>query len=153
MDTPFGDTKTAVIYFRRKYHPTHANFGVDYILKMKKYILFPLLFVAILLIGFACKKTTTNYNNPSSSSGTPGSNEVFMQNNSFNPGNLTVAVGATVKWTNKDGVGHTVTSTTGEFNSGTIASGGTFTHQFNTAGTYPYRCTIHSNMNGTITVQ
>jgi plastocyanin len=120
---------------------------------MKKYILFPLLLVAILLIGFACKKTSSTSNDSNSSSGSPAANEVFMQGNAFTPGNLTVAVGTIVKWTNKDGVAHTVTSTGGEFSSGNIGSGGSYSHQFTSTGTFIYRCTIHSNMTGTITVQ
>ena len=40
-----------------------------------------------------------------------------------------------------------------ELNSGNIAgSGGVYAHMFNTAGSFPYHCAIHSNMTGTITV-
>ena len=40
-----------------------------------------------------------------------------------------------------------------ELNSGSIAaSGGVYAHTFNTAGSYPYHCSIHANMTGTITV-
>jgi plastocyanin len=39
-----------------------------------------------------------------------------------------------------------------EFSSGNISSGGTFSHTFTTAGSYPYTCTIHPSMVGTITV-
>ena len=33
------------------------------------------------------------------------------------------------------------------------AVGGTFTHQFDTAGEFGYKCGIHSSMTGTIIVQ
>jgi plastocyanin len=40
-----------------------------------------------------------------------------------------------------------------ELNSGNIGgSGGVYAHTFNTAGTFNYHCTIHTNMTGTITV-
>ena len=44
--------------------------------------------------------------------------------------------------------------TTLELNSGNLAGGGAgvYTHTFATAGTFPYECTIHGGMNGTITV-
>jgi plastocyanin len=82
-----------------------------------------------------------------------GSNSVTMQNNTFSPQSLTVNAGTTVTWTNKDGHDHTVTSTTGAFNSGNIAANGIYSYIFNTAGTYPYHCTIHSSMTGTVIVQ
>lgn len=84
---------------------------------------------------------------------TPGSNEVFMQNTAFSPATITVAVNATVKWTNKDGFAHTVTSDASLFDSGVINSNGTYSHQFTAAGTYFYHCTIHSGMTGKIIVQ
>ena len=39
-----------------------------------------------------------------------------------------------------------------ELNSGTIAPAGTFQHRFFTDGTYPYRCTLHTGMNGSVIV-
>jgi len=73
------------------------------------------------------------------------------------PPNMDVAVGTTVTWTNKDSTGHTVTSGTrpnkdGKFD-GQLPASGTFSFTFTTAGTYQYFCTIHSSMNGTITVK
>lgn len=73
------------------------------------------------------------------------------------PANMDVAKGTTVTWTNKDTAAHTVTSGTrptkdGKFD-GQIAAAGTFSFTFTEAGTYQYFCTIHSSMNGTITVK
>jgi len=110
-----------------------------------------ILVTSILIFGIiaGCKKKDTT----SPTLVTSPTNEVFMQNTSFNPGTITVAINATVKWTNKDGFAHTVTSTTGIFDSGNINSGGTFSHQFTSAGTFPYKCLIHSSMTGTVIVQ
>ena len=73
------------------------------------------------------------------------------------PPNMDVPIGTTVTWTNKDSVAHTVTSGTrptkdGKFD-GQLAAGSTFSFTFATAGTYQYFCTVHSSMNGTITVK
>ena len=73
------------------------------------------------------------------------------------PPNMDVAQGTTVTWTNKDSVAHTVTSGTrpskdGKFD-GQLAAGSTFSFTFTAAGTYQYFCTVHSSMNGTITVK
>ncbi len=68
-----------------------------------------------------------------------------------------IMVGQTVAWTNADGVPHTVTSgSRGEaekgFDSGNIATGQSFALRFDQPGEYPYTCTLHPNMNGTVTV-
>jgi plastocyanin len=61
-------------------------------------------------------------------------------------------VGTTVKWTNKDNVPHTVTSATGDWDSGQLSNGQSFSHTFTQAGTFAYQCTVHPTMKGTITV-
>ncbi|MCU1360631.1 MAG: copper binding protein plastocyanin/azurin family protein, partial [Ilumatobacteraceae bacterium] len=70
----------------------------------------------------------------------------------FGPPTLTVAAGTTVTWTNTDGVTHTVDSTDKSFKSDDLESGATFTHEFDTAGTFSYICDIHPSMKGTVTV-
>jgi plastocyanin len=78
---------------------------------------------------------------------------VILSNFAFSPATLTVAVGSTVTWTNKDASSHTVTSDTEVFNSGGMSQNATFSYTFNTAGTYAYHCIIHTYMKGTIIVQ
>ena len=114
---------------------------------------------ALLING--CKDNSTDYNaNTGGGGGTnPPENEVWMQNTAFNPKNKTITVGTTITWVNKDATNHTVTSGTpgnpdGLFDSGTIASGGTYARTFNTTGTFNYYCRIHQDiMTGSITVQ
>jgi plastocyanin len=77
---------------------------------------------------------------------------VTIQNFSFQPGAMTVPVGATVTWTNTDSTEHTVTSDTAIFDSGALSQNGTFSHTFSSAGTFSYHCSIHTYMTGTITV-
>lgn len=71
----------------------------------------------------------------------------------FIPDDLTIAVGSTVTWTNTDTVPHTSTSDAAGWNSGTVAAGGQFSFVFPTAGTFPYHCTIHPGMVGTVVVR
>jgi plastocyanin len=63
-----------------------------------------------------------------------------------------VRVGAALTWTNADDRIHTVTARDGNFDSGIVAVGDTFAWTFEAAGSYPYLCTIHPDMTGTITV-
>ncbi|HET7139382.1 MAG TPA: cupredoxin domain-containing protein [Arthrobacter sp.] len=68
---------------------------------------------------------------------------------------LTVAPGAVVTVTNMDSAGHTVTADTGRaFDVDVKGGGGTATFTAPTApGSYPYHCTYHPNMHGTLTVK
>jgi plastocyanin len=118
-----------------------------------------LLFV-ILSISASCTKST-DYNNGSGTyagngtgaKGGPGANEVWIQGMAFNPSTISVTAGTTITWTNKDAIGHTVTSDTGLFDSGMISTNGTFTSTFSTAGTFSYICSVHPMMTGTVVVK
>jgi len=77
---------------------------------------------------------------------------VTISNFAFQPASLQIAAGTTVTWTNSDGTAHTVTSDNGDFDSGSLAPGATFTQTFMTPGTYTYHCQIHPFMTATIVV-
>jgi plastocyanin len=78
---------------------------------------------------------------------------VSLIDESYQPPDLEIAVGATVTWQNIDGdEDHTVTSSDGLFNSGVLAGGSAFEHTFDAPGTFSYFCAIHPEMLGTITV-
>jgi plastocyanin len=79
--------------------------------------------------------------------------EVRIDNFSFGPQTLTVPVGATVTWTNRDDIPHTVVSTDGVFKSKVQDTDEKFSHTFTKAGTYPYFCSVHPKMTGKIVVQ
>src|SRR3984957_13928679 len=79
--------------------------------------------------------------------------EVKIDNFSFGPQSVTVPVGATVTWTNRDDIPHTVVSTEGVFKSKVRDTDEKFSYTFAKAGTYPYYCTIHPKMTGQIVVQ
>ena len=92
---------------------------------------------------------------------------VSIEDNKFNPANVTIAHGSMVMWTNNGAnMAHTVTSnghagaqfkrtpiSTEDFDSRTIAHGAAFEHAFPNAGTYAYHCEVHGcKMAGTVTV-
>lgn len=82
-----------------------------------------------------------------------GDTLIDIEGFAFDPAASTVAVGTTVCWTNKDAVPHTATSTTPEFDSGSLAQNESYRHTFASAGTFPYRCTRPGHvMNGQIVV-
>lgn len=79
---------------------------------------------------------------------TPGS--------SFSPATVTIGVGGTVTWQFTGNSRHNVTFGGTPPPGGNIPDtdvGGSAQRQFPTAGTYPYSCTRHSGMNGTVVVQ
>ena len=82
-----------------------------------------------------------------------GGTTVNISGMSFSPSSITVKVGITVKWTNNDNTTHTVTSDDGTtFNSGNVATGGSFSFTPTVAGNFPYHCNIHTGMTGTLVV-
>jgi plastocyanin len=78
---------------------------------------------------------------------------VNIDNFVFGPQTITVPVGATVTWTNKDDIPHTSVSTDGVFKSKVLDTDEKFSYTFTKAGTYPYYCTIHPKMTGKVVVQ
>lgn len=71
---------------------------------------------------------------------------------SFSPGSVTVPIGRTVVWENRDTFAHTTTADGGQWN-GNLNPNGSYSRTFSVAGTFNYRCTVHAGMDGTITVQ
>jgi plastocyanin len=77
---------------------------------------------------------------------------VTIKNFKFTPGTSSVHVGDTITWTNQDIAPHTATAKDGSFDTGTINQNKSGSHTFAKAGTFPYICSIHPNMKGTVTV-
>jgi plastocyanin len=79
--------------------------------------------------------------------------QVIMSNRAYDPATVTIKVGDTVTWVNQDAPKHDVVADNGEFKSDLFDKGATFSFTFAKAGTYPYHCSIHPGMTGTIIVQ
>lgn len=72
----------------------------------------------------------------------------------YEPKIVVVHVGDTIEWKNKDIYQHTVTSVHGRMlNSGIIPVGKTWRYKAVEKGTFPYFCTLHPNMKGTLIVR
>jgi plastocyanin len=70
----------------------------------------------------------------------------------FEPGTVSVPVGATVTWTNTGSRPHTVTADDGSFDSGRLDPGEQFSQTFDQPGTFTYHCGFHPEMQGSIVV-
>jgi plastocyanin len=77
---------------------------------------------------------------------------VLITSSAFDPAEVTVPRSTTVEWVNQDSITHTVASQTGLWDSGDIAPGGVYSRTFEIAGSYPYSCTYHPSMTGTVIV-
>jgi len=81
-----------------------------------------------------------------------GTYVITISGRAFNPNAITILVGTTVTWTNLDQVDHTVTSSTGVWDSGDIMPNKSFSYTFKTEGSYSYYCGDRPSMTGTVTV-
>ncbi|WP_235916306.1 cupredoxin domain-containing protein [Antrihabitans cavernicola] len=79
-------------------------------------------------------------------------NAVNIDDFAFAPASLTVPVGTTVTWTNKDEEPHTVASGDGSFHSPGMGAGATYSFTFTKAGNFDYICSIHPFMHATVVV-
>jgi len=84
---------------------------------------------------------------------TPTSTEVKISGFAFVPATITIPVGTTVTWFNKDSVAHTVSSREGVFDSGNLSGGATFSYTFDQNGSFEYYCKIHPSMRGKVIVE
>ena len=77
----------------------------------------------------------------------------------FIPSTVVITVGGTVTWENTDTAAHTSSSGTptdgpdGVFDSSLIMAGGSYSHTFDTAGTFDYFCLVDPWMEGTVIVE
>ena len=83
----------------------------------------------------------------------PSGPQVKIDNFTFGPAALTVPVGATVIWTNRDDIPHTVTAVDKTFKSKVLDTDQSFSFTFTRAGEYPYFCSLHPHMTGKVVVR
>jgi plastocyanin len=110
-----------------------------------------LVLVVVLSAAISCSKDDDGYGDDSGGDNN-GSTTVNIQNYVFSPSTITVTAGTTITWKNYDIDAHTVTSDEGLFNSGSIQQNATFTHTFDSTGTYDYHCTPHPTMTASVVV-
>lgn len=105
-----------------------------------------------LLLVLSCSKSSDNNQGPVGPA-TTVINIVGTPMMAFTPGTTTVKVGTIIKWTNSDAVPHAPVSDNGTtFNPGSIAAGSYATYTTTVTGSFPYHCSIHTGMTGTLVV-
>jgi plastocyanin len=130
---------------------------------MSSYSRLLLVSACMALLVLACLSAGCYSSGPASAPAAPsataasaaGGNTIAIRNFAFSPATMTVKTGTTVTWTNEDGASHTVVSDAGapvSFTSPSLATGSSYPVTFTQAGTYPYHCSIHPSMTGTVTV-
>jgi len=88
-----------------------------------------------------------------------GSSTPGCEPDCFIPSTVVITVGGTVTWENTDTMAHTSSSGTpadgpdGVFDSSLVMAGASFSHTFDSAGTFDYFCMVHPWMTGTVIVE
>ena len=94
---------------------------------------------AMLALGAVAAQETTNV--------------ITIDNFTFSPKELTVAVGTTVKWVNHDDVPHLVVENNKTFRSKALDTDDSYSYTFTSAGTFDYFCALHPHMVGQVIVK
>ena len=79
--------------------------------------------------------------------------EIKIDNFTFGPQELKVPAGATVTWSNRDDIPHTVVSTDKVFKSKVLDTDEKYSFTFAAPGTYTYFCSVHPKMTGKVIVE
>lgn len=136
-------------------------------MRTSRWLAIGVLLIAITVALAGCGSGSGGYNNNSggtggtsgsgSTGGTTGGttgtadNTIVAKDFAFSPSTLDVSVGDTVTFTNEDSAAHDI-EIDGQ-NLGRISNGESVTWTADAAGTFPYVCTIHPSMKGTIVVK
>lgn len=119
---------------------------------MKK-VYIVLILVTLFLTGCS-SNNQDNLNNQDNQQNEVGNYNVDIKDFAFSSLELRIKKGETVVWTNNDDVKHTITSDSGnELNSEQLSKSQTYSHTFNTVGTFNYHCNLHPNMKAKIIVE
>lgn len=115
------------------------------------FLILGILVVGLVLFFFTRERTNAPTVSPSPA-GVVGT-AVSIKNYQFEPTSLIIKKGESVTWTNYDAAAHIVAGDADGWVAGsTIEQGKTYTHTFDTVGTFAYHCAIHPGMRGTIVV-
>jgi plastocyanin len=80
-------------------------------------------------------------------------NAITIDNFTFGPRELTVAVGTTVKWVNHDDIPHSVVNKDKTFRSKALDTDDSYSYTFASAGSFDYFCGLHPQMVGKVIVK
>ena len=79
--------------------------------------------------------------------------QIAIQSFKFTPATVTVPIGTTVTWVNRDDDAHTVTADDGRLASAGLDHGEQFSYRFTAPGNYAYHCALHPRMTARIIVK
>jgi plastocyanin len=82
----------------------------------------------------------------------PAETRASIDNFAFKPDTITVPIGTTVVWENKDDTPHTIVSLDGTFRSPALDTDDKFSFTFNKAGVFEYFCSLHPYMKAELVV-
>jgi len=89
---------------------------------------------------------------PAPSGDAARSEKVEIVDFAYDPDPVTIEENGKVIWQNEDSAPHTATADDGSFDTGTLEEGKRGSETFKEAGSYPYICSIHPDMTGTVEV-
>jgi amicyanin len=80
-------------------------------------------------------------------------NVITIDNFTFSTKELTVSVGSTVRWINRDDIPHTIVAENAAFRSAPLDTDDVYSFTFTNAGTFDYLCGLHPLMTGKVIVK
>lgn len=101
-------------------------------------------------VGNAPRKVVVQ---PAGAKGAAAGASVSIANFAFAPAELTVAAGATVRWSNDDAAPHALAFKDGAGPTDLLLPGQSASRRFAAAGSFDYACSVHPYMRGTVTVR
>lgn len=90
---------------------------------------------------------------PAAAGPRPVTHTVTIEGTQFQPATLTVRLGDSIVWANKDPFPHTATATAGGFDSAQIAPGGSWKYRTRKKGEVAYVCSLHPTMKAVLNVK
>ncbi len=105
------------------------------------------------ILGLVIVSIALGIGSASRADAAPAEAPVKIDNFSFTPATITVPVGTTVRWTNRDDIPHTVVADDKTFKSKALDTDEQFTYTFTKPGTYNYFCSIHPKMTAVVVVK
>ena len=109
------------------------------------------LLITVFVLGVCTQMVSSAF--AASAAAVKGGAKVSIANFAFTPGEITIAPGETVTWTNDDGAPHGLEYNDGAKGVDPLLPGSSFTRRFDQAGTYEYNCSVHPYMTGRVVVR
>ena len=106
---------------------------------------------SLLALGFCVPMVQEVFAAPAAAA--EGAAKVSIANFAFTPGEITIAPGESVTWTNDDGAPHGLKYHDGAKGTDLLLPGASFSRRFDRPGTYDYNCSVHPYMTGRVIVR